>query len=621
MAGYKQSILDLNPKLFLTFDGDLADDYTGLLIENPERTIIDESGEGNHGTMIVDHDTQHSYRLRQPSMVELELVDSYSCTFGARVPYPETLHPSRWAQSFIQVPHSSSFNFAENNGSYTLGFFYRREGREDAYKENGPNAPYNGNRTFVRAFIRKGLVLQIDTIERYNEAAFTPHSLKFTYLIGTDGLTTRSFDLGFDYSTIPTSNQARDFNHIVITWDVKPSSSALWIGTLKIYRNGIVVHTDTQEYFDMYPTTNVSSPWEFGGAAIDPGDEFADRQVTPTSLDQIFVLDKALTEDEVNVLFRKTRSYKRLVMSQKATDLWGLDDDNVPNIDGVWNHVRGNLTGGKYYGILTDQVFRNFPGPERLPGSFATYFRDGGSARVVNNTPGTNYTVEGWFNTSFVRRGVLMTTFGLENPWRGMTLEINMRQNQPDFGRVQLALSEDEILDSKLFKEDGVTPNYFNDGKWHYFCITRSNSMVVFWLDGIKQSEHHIGSSTTIGTHYHFMSAPPGDLYTDGMMCYVSSYNYKLSDAQIRTRWAYGLTWRIRGTVTLQGVPHDAIVRALRHSTGELLEDARSDPNDGTYMIRLFDNSLVDLHVFDRKDINVRHRSFGPITPTLHTDE
>lgn len=622
MAGYKQSILDHQPKLFLTFDGDLADENTGWLIENPERIIIDESGEGNHGTMIVDHDTIFSYRLKQPSLIELELLDSYSCTFGSRVPYPENLHPSRWAQSFIQVPHSDSFSFSRLNGSYTLGFMYRREGREDAYYREGPNAPYYFP-AFRRAFIRKGLVLQIDTVERYTIGYGSPHSLIFTYLIGTDGLTRRSFDLGFEYSNDSTYyNHVRDFNNIVVTWDVVPSSSALWVGTLKIYLNGIVVHTDTQEYFDMPPTTNVSSPWEFGGAATDPGTEFADRQVTPTTLDQIFVLDKALTEDEVNVLFRKTRTYKRLVTSQKATDLWAMDDDNIANMDSIWNTVRNNTSSylGKYYGILTNQVFRNYPGPPRIPGSFATYFRDGGSGRATNNTNGTSYTIEGWFNTSFVRRGVLFSTFGLENPWRGMTMEINMRNNLYDFGRIQLSLSESDILLSKPFKEDGVTPNYFNDGQWHYFCITRNAGMVEFWLDGIKQSEFFIGTFSTIGTHYHFMSAPPGDLFTDGLMCYFASYDYKLSAAQIRTRWTTGITWRIRGTTTLHGIPHETTVRAIRHTTGEHLGDIKSDPNDGTYMVKLFDNSLVDLIVFDRGDINVRQRTFGPITPTLHDD-
>ena len=57
MAGYKQSLLDLSPKLFLTFDGDFADQYTGYLIDNKERIILDESVEGNHGTMIVDNDS------------------------------------------------------------------------------------------------------------------------------------------------------------------------------------------------------------------------------------------------------------------------------------------------------------------------------------------------------------------------------------------------------------------------------------------------------------------------------------------------------------------------------------------------------------------------------------
>lgn len=616
MAGYKQSLLDLSPKLLMTFDGDLADLGTGELLDNPTRIILDESGEDNYGTMIVDHDTQFSYKLARPSMVDLEINQNYSLCVGASVPLP--LHPSLWAKNFVQVPHSNSFSFP-NNGSYSFSFLFKREVRETAFRT------WEGNpqRNYTRAFIRKGLLLQIDTYDQYNMNGV---QLNFTYLIGSNNTTRRSFEYYMNETTMKMNN------NFVVTWDVKAGNSALFTGVLKIYHNGKLIHTDTQNYFDTYPTTNISSPWEFGGSDIGGGTSFLDRQVTPTYLDQIAVFQRALSEDEVVNLFKKTRTYKDLAITQGAEHFWALDDEDVANLTSARDYVSGGVD-GVYYGISQQKVFRNNPGPERIPSAHAPIFVNGGAVTVKTSTqlaaqttpfdPTGNFTIDGWFYTSQTNRGTIISMTSSVPPFAGYSLHVNQRDEQESFGYVQLTLNEDTRINSLPLKEDG-TPNYFNDGKWHYFAIRRTGIQTELWLDGIKQGESVSLGAYSVGTSCRgifMMATPPSDLSVNGALCYISATPLALSDSNIRARYSYGLTWRIRGTITLQGVPYGAVVRAHNHKTGLLVTQVTSDPGNGGYILRLFDNSLIDVTVFSENDPNVRFRLYGPISPTLQDDQ
>jgi hypothetical protein len=118
----------------------------------------------------------------------------------------------------------------------------------------------------------------------------------------------------------------------------------------------------------------------------------------------------------------------------------------------------------------------------------------------------------------------------------------------------------------------------------------------------------------------YFMGASPGHLNTQGHMAAVAVYSYALDDAEIRMRNAYSLVYRIQGTVTLEGNPYQATVRAYRHRTGELSREILSETDSGDYLITLYDNSLIDLMVMNKQDQNIRYRVYGPITPAEYED-
>lgn len=621
MAGYKQSILDHEPKLFITFDGVFFDPGTRRLIDESPPIIMDESGEGNNGTLILDNPSWVSYRMGDASLVDLEPEENYSMTVGEYVPI--AAHPSLWAKNYITIPHSGSFTFP-NLGSYSLGFLYRKNQRDtnfrDWYKEEYGSYDVGT----INPIIRKGLVLSIQAEESFG---FGPNytRLRFSYLNNPNGLTQTEFKYGI------TLEQMQKYNHFFMTWDVKPTTGALYAGTMTIYHNARIIHQQTYNYFSAPPTTNVSSPWELFGHGGAPGITFVDRCKSPITLDQVSVFNKALSEDEISTLFKKTRDYKNFVVSQNPQRFYPMEDLDQPGITTMLNIMPENIDGnginldGIYYGISEGKVVRRFNGPNNIPESYSVLFEDDGMARIEKRFGAAMqaYTVDGWFNSSHVKRGLLIGQASETRPYFGWNLFLNQTDGVETFGRIQLTVAENMIVNSRQFRDDGFTPIHFNDGQWHYFVIRRKDGYVELWLDGVKHGQVEVSSQIMTGDDkgINLMGMDPGDMWTEGRLSLISMYNYALSEANIRARYNYGTTWRIRGEVTLQGVPFAATLRAYKHLTGELVQEITSDPGTGNYIIRLYDNSFIDLMAFSKTDPNVRFRSFGPISPTIEDDQ
>lgn len=45
-----------------------------------------------------------------------------------------------------------------------------------------------------------------------------------------------------------------------------------------------------------------------------------------------------------------------------------------------------------------------------------------------------------------------------------------------------------------------------------------------------------------------------------------------------------------------------------------------SDPNTGEYEASFYNNSYVDILVFDPNDLSVRYRAYGPVSPSEFDD-
>lgn len=117
-----------------------------------------------------------------------------------------------------------------------------------------------------------------------------------------------------------------------------------------------------------------------------------------------------------------------------------------------------------------------------------------------------------------------------------------------------------------------------------------------------------------------FMNSMPGQLNCNGSICKVAYYPYALQANQISSHYTYTVTYRIRGIVTLLGVPYQATLRFYNSYTGEFLQELISDPNTGEYEAIFYNNSNVDILVFSKSDLSVRYRAYGPVTPSEYID-
>lgn len=604
MAGFKQAIIDLEPKLFLTFDGDDFDPLTHDLLGLPQQ-IIDESGEGNNALFHSDNGMYLGHRMGTASLTELEQSDQYSMSFAFYGAQP--LYPTVWAKTYLEVPHTTSFAFP-NLGSFSVSLLLWKASDEAAFRSYT-----NSTANLTRPLISKGAIFKMDYIDNWastDQLRVTHPGGVMNYLIST-----------------PAQFYA-DQKHIVFTWEVVPDPAATYRGTAKLYINGQLVMSQTYLYSDTYPNTNVASAWFIGGNTDSPTAAFNDRNTSDTRLDQIAVFETALTNDQVCWLFKKTRTYERVVQAAWPANYWTMDDAES-STDTTMNAVVGAYN-GQYLGGVS-KVLRRQSGPGNIPGSISTYFQNGGCANVHRTSfqytplfnPTTDYTVDFWFTCFSADRGVLLSIQGDDSPFNGMLVQINRRNDNFWNGGIQFNVSENVFLNSRSVQDNGSTPFMFNDGKWHYCALVRRGSVIELWLDGILHDSLNTPNVQipTLGPgQLYLMSMMPGKLSVNGNMAHVSLLARALQAPEIRMRNNYAILYRIQGTVTLQGVPYRADIRAYRHLNGDLMQAIQSDPNDGTYRLHLVDNSLIDLMILNTQDTNVRYRAYGPILPSTYED-
>jgi len=609
MAGFKTSILDKSPVLFLTFDGDSFDSARRTLTAVPAQ-IIDESGLGNNA---IFHDDGLSpdyfgYRMGMPSMVDLEPADQYSMSFGYYGAQP--LHPSIWAKTYLEVPHADSFQFP-NYGSFSVTAMINKASNENTFR-NYYSSNWNTN-TLTRPIIRKGLAFKLDYIDPWSGNDY----LQVTYPAGT---------LTWNVYTDGTFFGKNMF--VAFSWNVQQQPNGIYSATATLWVNGIVVATKSHTFLDTYPASNVSSPWEIAGtAAASPnGNNYDDRQTSSLVLDQIAVYQDPLTDDDILFLFKKIRSYENMVIAHRPSQFWTLGDLESQTSNSMVPLV-GSLT-GKYLGG-TARILRQQTGPTNIVNSSGTRFQAGGVAVVHDSSndanpifnPSGDYTIEFWFTAENGDQSVMMSMQSDNYPFTGMLIQMNTKQDVYSNGMIQFKVTDSYTVSTRDLKDDNINRFQFNDGYWHHCVAIRRGSNIELWLDGVL----HNTTSAPVGTidnsgQLYLMGMMPGELNTTGCMSEFVLYNYALAPAMIRAHYSYALVYRIHGQVTLQGVPYQANVRVYNHESGELIKTIQSNQSDGNYLIDLYDNSLIDLMVLNTQDRNVRYRAYGPITPAEYED-
>lgn len=598
MTGFKQAILDLSPKFFITFDGDSFDPINRSLLTLPSE-IYDESGLGNKASLHVDNTTYRGYRLGMPSLVDLEPADQSAAAFGWAGAQPS--HPDVWAKSWLEIPHSVDFAFP-TNGSYSVSLMFNKIASEAIFRNYTGTFNYSD---LSRTILSKGLALNMRIIDRYYDIG----TLQVVYPAGTLSL---ALTQGF-YNTP---------NHIAFTWEVVFNATSSYTGTATLYINSVAVSTASHTFFDTPPNTNVSTSWNIAGtnSASPVLVNKDDRATTGTIFDQVACFGRAISSDEVASLYKKTRTYENIIKTSLPSNYWTFADDESTLEFEVTQDV--GINPGVYLGGNA-KVLRHQSGPANIPGSIAAKFQDGGTASVHTNFPYSpifnptgDYSVEFWFTCTSIERGVILSIQHDLSPYNGILVQINQKNNGFSNGCIQYSINENTLINS-------IDGTFYNTGSFHHAVLVRRGSKIEMWLNGIKQSEVTAALSTITGNgsgQLFVMGMGPGRLSANGKMAHLALYPKALQPQEIRIRNAYAILYRVRGTVSLMGAPYRANIRVYKHTDGTLLQEAFSDPSDGTYLIKLADNNLVDLYVLNRQDRNVRNRAYGPITPALHED-
>lgn len=611
MAGFKQSIQFHNPLLFITFDGDPYDNFTRKITSSPPH-LIDETAYGNVIIVHNEHEDYPAYRMGLPSIVDLEPGDQHSCSFGWYGHQPSA--PGEWPKAFLEVAHQDHLKLEENEGSFTLGFMMNKASTEQEWRniENSKGRPYT--MTLIRPLFRKAGSFYI----WYQDNWITNDQLHVQYPGG-------SFVL-----TLPTNHWFYNKDHFfTLTYDVTEPNEGEYLAVATLYINARIVLQNTHTYFDSHPSSTSTAPIEIAGLINYVATGNNDRATSKTTLDQIFLLGKALSADEVARLSKKVKNYDGMLIAAEPTHYWPMGDAES-SVSTTMAPMAGGLSGDYRGGTL--QVLREQEGPPQILGGSSVYFHNGGHA-VVHNTgsgglftpvfnPTGDFTVHFWCTFSNSDRSVLFALQRDETPFNGILVEANVRQNVNHPGHIQFSVNQNHWVQSLQTQDNGAVYN-FADGRFHHVCVARRGNAIELWIDGLlhESKDAPISPVPIPGPgQVYLMGAAPGRMNTTGNMSSVVIYNRALDPQEIRICNLYSQIYRIRGSVTLQGTPHQATVRAISHRTGQLVREVLSDPNSGDYMIELYDNSLIDLMALNKQDRNIRYRVYGPITPAVFED-
>lgn len=586
--GYKETVISDGAISLWSFDGDSYDPVTRKLLvpDGEPRYIIDEIDNNNPAILHADHEEYLGYRLGMESLVTHEPEDQHSITFGYYGNIPA--HPLGYPKSYLEIPHSSTYSFLPD-GEFSIEFFM---------KFSGP--PVHG--TYI--IFKKENVISIAWVCGQSSTYFrieTPSTI-------INGL------------NIPNYN-SNETAHFVITYGVGETANNEFGVVTKVYVNSRVVGENLKTYNDTTPSSNINTPITIAGSSTN-------YWKSKLQLDQIAVYDRALSPDEVANHTSKAFPYAEYLEKDFASNIWTFSDNDHLTDFAIYPYL-GSLT-GRYVGDRS-QIIRREPGPPGIQGSKAATFVNQGHAEFISyNSSGRYiprsfdaYSYEWWFKTTEVDRCVLFSIQSLSYPFNGPIVQLNVRDNLHVVGSLQFSESADgEVLNS-IFLNESDNRNSLNDGKWHHIVITRqeNSGIVSLWLDGIL-NDQKILTFRSIGQpgQLIMMNSMPGFLDVNGSLSYLAFYPFDLQPHEIRARATYSITYRIRGIVTLLGVPYRARLRFYSSYTGQFIQELDSDINTGEYMATFYNNSHIDILVFDPYDLSVRYRAYGPVTPSEFDD-
>lgn len=592
MSGFKRTVQELKPVGFWTFDGEPVAPSTRLYTHSP-LAIFDESDVYNDGALIVDStESEHAYRAGTGSLVSLELAQQSSICFGYYGKY-NGFYP----KSYVYIPNISLYDTRANFGSFTLTFLFEKTADEAVFRNVEYPSYYGAD--LMRPIINKPGLISIYLHDNF----YTDDYLAFSFPNGMLNV----------YNTDITMYGKKHF--IAVKWECIQAGDPLapYRGTASVMIDGVTVATRTT-YTDTPPDTYVNSTFEIGGSSISQGSAYDDRATSATYIDQVAYFAKALSQTNIYRLYKKCFTYEDLILRRGPYLYLPFNDNSAVITDSV------RTLAGNEWSTTYGQVVKEQAGPVSIPTARSFMFVN---AMLNHRNPSPpyygglsldadNYSVMMWAKIGGNRRSVIFSMQGETKPFAGPLIELNVG-NGGQFLNGGLQFSESE--EAWVSTPPGLL---FNDEAWNLIVAQRRGDVLELYVNGELLASKSFARQGINGLYssINLMGTPPGNLYTDGFLSHFAIFSGKsLEPAEIAMFYTYTKIYRARGSTTLRGAPYSARVRLYSYRTGELKQQADSDPNTGEYTFYLENNELLTTQVLSMNDRNVRVRGYGPITP------
>jgi len=248
------------------------------------------------------------------------------------------------------------------------------------------------------------------------------------------------------------------WHHVAVTWDSGVSA--------RLYVDGVVSGTN--------PVVN-SSVMNSLGLEIAKANWNANRYWTG-SIDEVYAYNRALSATQIANLYKSGVGKLRAPNNLNLAAYWSMNE-------GVGTQA-GDFSGNGNTGTLTNGLTwtsGKFGKAVNLDGSAG--YVDLGSNTSLNVGSSQAFTISGWVNTS-ENEGPIVSL--RSNTADGPIIDINLGYDgvTQDNGKIMTLVRQDGASSGHAAKS---STNTVNDGKWHFFTLTRNaGSTIELYVDGVS---------------------------------------------------------------------------------------------------------------------------------------
>lgn len=632
MAGYKRTILDLEPVWFFTFDSDRFDKSTHAF---EETSLIDETGNITGSMIHNENDFVTGYAAGITGHIQPEISDQHAVRFGANTRHPLSVANklSHAPCSYFEIPYNHGGSNTWDKDELTLIWTMKKD----------PN-PYEG-------WEWEGEIRKSPQVNALNETTFRLGNI-VEFGVDYNRISGHTYYAKFflqpdDKARVTITNLQSSFLSNFRALGVNPVTPGRASWCVLRYKNGIF------EYFvdgNLLFEANVRS-----GGGYDPllhtipalmnlppqGLQFEEMRfflggkptneirrtspkwqiVSKTEFDQISLFNKALSDDDLSRLYRRVWHRNEMLQVEKPFIYMPLNE----KLSDITSDTSIKITGSASKAppiILDDWRTLETEVTGMVLGEKGIRFPENGLMMPYQSSTGNGYLTDFFsydkdFTLSFSFKGQTSKRAALFQciEVSGSTeLSVFMNSNNGDYsiGWMDIRVGRNEVFP---FRAD------LSDDRWHRITIRRKENEIDAFIDSeqVVSGRRVIYRRRTPSTAM-LLNSHDHDTNTGGILSEFVVYNKALNDIVLKAHLNFSSLYRVRGIVQSEGQPIKALVRLYSYKFANLLGEKYSDPTDGSYEFDLATNEKLVIMILDETQLTTRVKTVAPVSPDIIID-